>query len=327
VKVLLTGGSGFLGSHVAEKLVEEGHEVIALVRKSSKTDHLKALPNVRFVNGAVSDVPSLVEAARGVDAVIHSAGLVKARSIDEFRDCNVRGTENLLEAVKKSAPNLKRFVHVSSQAATAPSPDGTPVKNDAEPRPVTSYGWSKLEAEQVVRAEAKNLPVTIVRPPMIYGPRDTETFQLFQSADNRVLPFIGDPDGKLSLIYAGDCAAMLTRALVADVPSGKAYFVTDGDVYSRRDLIAGLEDAVGKKALVSFPLPTGVVRTFAFFTEAYGRLADKAVMVTQQKVDEMICQWVADGSEAVRDLGHQPQVKWREGAARTARWYRDHGWL
>lgn len=298
------------------------------MRKSSNRKVLETIPRVTFAYGSVEDRASLDAAVKDVEAVIHSAGLVKARRPEDFRLANVTGTANLLAAAREHAPKLRRFVHVSSGAATAPSPDGTPVRNDVTPAPVTQYGWSKLEAERVVKDAAKDLPITIIRPPMVYGPRDTESFQLFQAANRRVLPSIGDPDGKVSCIYGPDCAAaIILAAQKDDVPSGSAYFVTDGRVYSRRDLTAGLERAVGKTALVAFPVPTSVVRVAAFFSERVAKARDQAVIFTSEKVDELVGQWVFDGSDAERMLGFSPRVHWDEGAERSARWYRDNGWL
>jgi nucleoside-diphosphate-sugar epimerase len=327
MNVLVTGASGFLGSHIAEQLASAGHHVRALVRRSSNVDFLQTLPGLEFATGAVDDPASLPEAVAGVDGVIHAAGLIKARSADEFHRCNVRGTENVLEAVHQYAPSIERFVLVSSQAATAPSADGTPVTNDVTPRPVTDYGRSKLAGEHAARAYADRLPVTIIRPPMVYGPRDREAFQLFLSAARRVLPFLGDPEGKVSLIYAPDCARACIAALSAAVPSGSAYFVTDGRVYTRRQLIAGLEQAVARRALVSFPLPSAVVRAAALASEAYGLIANRAVLLNRQKLAELLGQWVCDGSEAERALGFRAEVDWFEGTRRTMRWYRENGWL
>jgi nucleoside-diphosphate-sugar epimerase len=328
MRVLLTGGSGFLGSHVAERLSAEGHDVVALVRKSSNRKLLEALARVSFAEGAIEDRASLDSAVRGVDAIIHCAGLIKAQSRAEFDRANVAGTQNLIDAAKKLGSTFKRFVHVSSGAATTPSFDGRPTKNDAPPAPVTDYGRSKLEAERVAKAEAKNLPITIIRPPVVYGPRDPETFQyFFKPAEMRVLPNIGDPDGKVSVIFAPDCADATIRAIEADVPSGAAYFVTDGVVYTRRDLVAGLQRAVGKKALVDFTIPTRVVRVAASASELFSRATKKATMLTHQKVDEALAQWVFDGSEAEEKLGWKAKVNWNEGTAISAKWYRENGWV
>jgi nucleoside-diphosphate-sugar epimerase len=328
LKVLVTGASGFLGSHVAEQLSQAGHEVVALVRRSSNRKFLETLPNVSFAYGAVEDARAVDEAVRGVDAIVHSAGLVKARGEAEFEKTNVEGTKNLLASARNHAPGLKRFVFVSSLAAVGPSRDGSPVKPDREPQPVTHYGRSKLRAEQAVLAAKGELPVTVIRPPMIYGPRDNETFAFFQTVSRRVLPYLGDGKNTLSIVYAADAANACVRAIFADVPSGSLYFVDDGKVYVWRDMLAELEKVLERRAFLRVPIPFFVLRGAAVASEGYGRIRGKAVMLTRDKINELSApHWVCDAEKTRTDLGWAPQVEWTEGARRAADWYRREGWL
>jgi uncharacterized protein YbjT (DUF2867 family) len=199
MRVLLTGRSGFLGSFTADQLAAEGHVVRALVRPRSDKRVLEKLPGVEFAAGAIEDAASLLPAAENVDAVVHVAGIVKARKPEEFFQVNAQGTRNLLEAAMKRG--VRRFVYVSSLAAVGPSVDGTPVADDAEPRPVTHYGRSKLEAERAVLAAKDRLHVT-ARPPLIYGPRDRA--RVLTSVRNGVLPMTGDGSNTLSVVYVAD---------------------------------------------------------------------------------------------------------------------------
>jgi nucleoside-diphosphate-sugar epimerase len=328
LKVLVTGASGFLGSHVAEQLAAAGHEVVALVRKSSNRKFLATLPNVTFADGAVEDASAVHAATRGVDAIVHSAGLVKARDAREFEKINVEGTQNLLAAAKKNAPYLKRFVFVSSLAAVGPSHDGLPVTLDREPRPVTHYGRSKLRGEQAVLAAKGELPVTVIRPPMIYGPRDNETFAFFQTVSRRVLPYLGDGKNTLSIVYAADAASACVRAIFAEVPSGSLYFVEDGKVYVWREMLAELEKVLERRAFVRVPIPFFVLRGAAVASEGYGRIRGKAMMLTRDKINELSApHWICDSQKTRTDLGWAPQVEWIEGARRAADWYRQAGWL
>ena len=328
MKVLVTGGSGFLGSYIADQLAREGHVVRALVRKSSNRKFLEKISSLEFAEGSVEEEGAVDEAVKGVDAIIHSAGLVKARNKEEFHATNVTGTTNLLASAKRHAPKLKRFVFVSSLAAVGPSADGAPVSSTNGPGPVTEYGRSKLAAERAVIAEKDSLPVTVIRPPLIYGPRDNETFAFFKSISQGVLPVLGDGKNTLSVVFASDAAAACVRAIDADVASGSAYFVDDGEVYVWREALAEVERALGKKAFVRFGLPLGILKAAAVFSEALGKMQDKAVMLTRDKINELEQRhWVCSSHDTRKDLGWKPEVQWREGTERAVKWYRDNGWL
>jgi nucleoside-diphosphate-sugar epimerase len=254
--------------------------------------------------------------------------VVKARDAREFEKINVDGTKNLLAAAKKNAPGLKRFVFVSSLAAVGPSLDGAPVMHDCEPQPVTHYGRSKLRAEQAALAAKDELPVTVIRPPLIYGPRDNETFAFFQTVSRRVLPYLGDGKNTLSIVYVADAASACVRAIFADVPSGSLYFVEDGKVYVWRDMLAELEKVLERRALLRFPIPFFVLRGAAMASEGYGRIRGRAVMLTRDKLNELSApHWVCDSQRTRTELGWTPQVEWIEGARRAADWYRQEGWL
>ena len=227
MKVLVTGASGFLGGHVAELLARRGDTVRALVRSTSNRRHLERLPNLEFYEGAVEDVDRVREAVDGVDAVVHAAGLVKARSTDEFFAINVGGTSNLIQAARSHGHTARRFVFVSTLVACGPSLDGLPIPGDQE-SPDNAYGRSKLAAEKVVLSARNDLHVVILRPGAIYGPRDGEIFEVFKSIQRGLLPLVADGLAKGSWVYATDCAEACLRAIDADVPSGSVYFVDDG---------------------------------------------------------------------------------------------------
>jgi nucleoside-diphosphate-sugar epimerase len=328
MRILLTGGSGFLGSYVAEQLTAQGDIVRALVRPRSDKKILEKLPKVEFSAGAIEDLASVEQAMKGVDAVVHVAGLVKARTPAEFFATNTQGTQNLLDAAAKNAPGLKRFVYVSSLAAVGPSLDGKPVPDDAEPRPVTHYGRSKLAAERAVLAMKDRLPVVVIRPPLIYGPRDRETLAFFTSVSRGVLPLLGDGRNTLSMVYGEDCASAVVRAVRADIPSGRTYFVEDGHVYVWRDALSEVEKALGKRAFVRFGLPLGVIKVAAAASQLYGKVTNTAQMLTLDKVNELKERhWVCSGEGARTELGWAPRTTWQQGVPKAVEWYRREKWL
>jgi nucleoside-diphosphate-sugar epimerase len=326
MKVLVTGASGFLGGHVAEALSARGDHVRALVRKTSNRKLLEKLAHVELFEGSVEQVDRVVDAVEGVDAIVHCAGIVKARSTDEFFAVNVGGTSNLVEAARQRGKALKRFVHVSSLEACGPSADGEPVDPDQE-NPVTRYGRSKLAAEKVVLSAREEIPVVILRPAAIYGPRDVEILDAFKSIQRGLFPVIAGGRSKTIWIYATDCASACVRAIDADVPSGRTYFVDDGcGAIDMRQMFADFERALGKKALRA-PLPLPLLMTVARGVEAFGRITNRPVMLTREKASMLVQDWVCSSEATRRDLGWEPQVPWSVGVPKAVAWYRENGWL
>jgi 2-alkyl-3-oxoalkanoate reductase len=327
MRVLVTGGSGFLGSHVAEQLSGAGHEVVALVRKSSNRKFLSTLPNVELAEGSVEDRASIDRAVKDVDAVVHSAGLVKARTEAEFFSCNTQGTVNLLDAAIEHAPNLKQFVHVSTLEACGPSLDGLPVPLDQE-RPVTAYGRSKLAAEKECKRRADKLPVIVLRPAAIYGPRDVEILEAFRAVRKRQYPVIGDGTMLGGYVYGPDCAKACIKAILANVPSGSVYFVDDGEPLSMAQAMGELlPKALGTRPFVRFGVPFPVLQLASLGVETYGKVRGKAVMLTREKVAMLRHHWVCESTRTHSDLGWQPEVRFPDGARLTATWYEENGWL
>ena len=331
MKVLVTGASGFLGGHVAELLSKRGDSVRALVRSTSNRKHLEKLPNVELFEGSIEEIERVREAVFGVDAIVHAAGLVKARSTDEFFSVNVGGTSNLVQAARTGSrgnrSTVKRFVYVSSLAACGPSIDGRPVALDQE-SPVNTYGRSKLAAEKVVLSAKDDLRVVILRPGAIYGPRDGEILDVFKSIKFGLLPLVAGGEAKGVWIYATDCAEVCLRAIDADVPSGQVYFVDDGSgPMDQKELFAEAERAMGRRALLRRGLPVPVLMTVARGIEVFGRLTNRAVMLTQEKASMLLMHWVCSSEATRKELGWEPKVSRKEGMDRAVAWYRENGWL
>jgi len=326
VKVLVTGASGFLGSHIAERFVATGHEVRLLLRVTSNREFLR-FPHEEAL-GDVTHPASLEAAVAGVDAVVHPAGLIKARSEADFRAVNETGAANLLRAVEQRAPDVKRFVYISSQSAHGPSPDGRPRPVDDEPRPVSAYGRSKLGGEDATRLSMLAERSVIFRMPVIYGPRDPALLPFFKLVRYRLAPLLRGGRNKLSIIFATDAARAVVEATTAEADvGGKTYCPEDGAVYTWRDLLRAIEAAVGHRALM-LPVPLAGYQAAGFASELLGRITGKAHVFDRDKVREMRRKaWVCSSADLQRDLGWQAHVQIAEGARLTYEWYREAGWL
>lgn len=324
--ILVTGASGFLGSHVAEALASQGHRVRLLLRHTSSRRFL-VFPH-EIANGDVTEPGSLHAAVAGVDAIVHAAGLVKARNEAEFYSVNSAGTANLLEAAQGANPELKRFIYVSSLAAHGPSADGQPRPLEAPPEPVTAYGRTKLAGEGVTRASAFAGRAVVFRPPVIYGPRDPALVPFFQLARFRLAPLLMGGRNRISVAYVEDAALAIARAATAEANvGGKIYTLDDGDVYTWRDLLGAVEEALGRRAL-RVHCPRWLFDSAALAAEGFGLLTRRAVSLTREKVREMAQEsWVCGHEDIHRDLGWEPSVKIQEGARLTGHWYRKHRWI
>lgn len=327
MKVLVTGASGFLGSHIAEQLAAEGNQVRLLLRTRSSRRFLSGFPYEEAC-GDVTDIRSLPPALEGIDAIVHAAALVKARGPSEFEAVNAQGTANLLTAADQAGCSVQRFVYVSTLAAHGPSADGKPRQPEDAPRPITSYGVSKLRGEELVRAWRGGDFSVIVRPPVVYGPRDSGLLPFFQLARRRIAPLLMGGHNRISIIYAEDAARAIARAATTNSNiSGMTYFLDDGETYSWRDLLSAVEQAVERRA-IRISSPRWIFSVAALLSEGFGFVSRRAVHLTREKVLEMGQPfWICSSQQIQHDLGWAPRVGINEGARLTAEWYRRQGWL
>ena len=324
-RCLVTGATGFIGGHLVRALVDRGDRVVCLVRRTSPLDRLATLP-VELVYGDLADPAALRQAVDGVTRVYHVAGLIQARRPDDFHRVNVEGTARLLEACRSTGAPLGRFVLVSSLAACGPSAAGRPWSEDDPTQPLTAYGRSKLAAEGVARSYADQVPLTIVRPPVVYGPGDRQTLPFFRLINRGLRPIVGG-DARLSLIHVTDLVSGLLRAGDCPAAVGRTYFLAHDETATVEEITALIADALDRRT-VSFRIPYRLTRLAAGATELVGRLSRRPPVFDRAKALEMYQPgWCCRSARARRDLGFTPRFSLAEGLRQTALWYRDHGWL
>ena len=326
VRILVTGATGFVGSHVAEALVESGHSVVATVRTTSDTTFLEEL-GVELRAAPLSDLDGLCRAVEGCEAVVHCAGLVKALGEEQFDLVNARGTERLLEAVLETGAAGRRFVLVSSIAAHGPG-EGREPRDELDPaRPVSAYGRSKRSGELFALARVGELPITILRPTVVYGPRDREFLTVFKMAARGLGPVMSDRY-RLSAVYATDVAAAAVRAVEVEHPSGSIFALADGGDYSQRDLADAAARALGRPSPRTFSMPSIIYDLAAFACDQTAALLDRPLIFGYDKLIEMRQpNWTFRIDRAAAVIGWRPELDLAEGMARAARWYEESGWL
>jgi nucleoside-diphosphate-sugar epimerase len=322
MKALVTGATGFVGSHLAEALRRRGDEVTALVRSPKKAEALGAL-GVRVVPGDLDDAGSLARAVEGQEVIFHVAGLVAARNESEFMRCNRDGTASLIAAT--TGAGASRFVLVSSMAAGGPAAPGRPLTGAEPARPVTAYGRSKLAAEAAVTAGT--LPWVIVRPPTVYGPRDREVLKVFRMARLGVAPVFGDGSQQLSAVHGADLANALVAAGTAASTVGKIYYACHPEIATSAEFVRAVASAMGRRLSV-VPIPAPVGRALLAVTEAAARIAGQTTILTRDKANEFFQDaWTGDPGPLSRDSGWWAAHDLKSGLADTYRWYRNAGWL
>jgi nucleoside-diphosphate-sugar epimerase len=319
MKALVTGGTGFIGSHLCEALVKRGYQVRCLSRKGSNLKWIENL-NIEICRGDCEQRDSLSSSIRDADYIFHLAGITKARSEREFFAVNAAGTENLIASVAALNPSLKRFVLLSSLAASGPSTDGTPVSENSEENPVSIYGRSKREGERAVRRYMDSLPVTIIRPPAVYGPRDRDLLVMFKMLKRGVFD-LGHCN--YSLVYVEDLVEGIIKAAEHPSALGKTYFLSGKDFYSGAAIAQEVCTALNVRAV-----PLKVPRFIMPFVAFIGGKVNKRGIINMDKMRELkYMHWICDSAKAREEMGFSPAVTLKEGIKWTADWYRIHRWL
>jgi nucleoside-diphosphate-sugar epimerase len=325
-KVFVTGATGFVGSHLVDRLLERGRTVRCLVRPKSNLKYLKH-PRIELAYGGLDDSTDWDRALESVESVYHVAGVTFARRPKDYFAVNHKGTEAILAAAVRRRGQIKRFVHISSLAAVGPGRDGKPVDEETDPAPITPYGRSKLMGEEAVRAVADLLPATIVRPPAVYGPRDYAIFELIKSIARGLSPMIGRSDKLVSLVHARDLADGIILAGESDASVGRDYFISSEEVYSMRETAALVARLLGRRAR-TINIPKPVAFGAAVAAEAVSALTRRPPVINRDKVTDLSqpC-WGCSIERAKRELGYRQRVPLEEGMRETIAWYKSEGWL
>jgi nucleoside-diphosphate-sugar epimerase len=301
VKFAITGGTGFVGSHLIDAAVAAGHEVKALTRREQPERD-----RVEWVAGDLGTREALESLVDGIDSIIHVAGTISAPDAAGFERGNVAGTLAMLAAA--TAGGVRRFVHVSSLAAREPK--------------LSLYGASKARAETLLMSSG--LDWAMVRPPAVYGPGDRETLELFRMAKLGLM--LMPPKGRVSVIHADDLAQLLLALAAPTAPANILIEPDDGKPagWTHREFARALADAVGTRAaVISSP---GILLRLAARADQLLR-GEKAKLTTDRAAYFSHRNWVVEPKRAAPPELWRPQIPTGQGLRQTADWYREQGWL
>ena len=325
---LVTGATGFIGTTLVERLLGRGDEVRALVRDPARASELREM-GAELVRGDVSRPESLLPAVPDVDGIVHLAGLVKALTREELFAVNAEGTRALAEAAARAEGT--KFILVSSLAAAGPSTPGRCRVETDRPAPVSAYGQSKLAAEEALRRFSPSLNASIIRPPIVYGPRDKEFLpSLFSLARRGVIAKSGLGQKHYSLIHVDDLVAMIVDvaergARLDEAGTSGVYFCSDGVDYTWEALGRGAMAALGRRGAV-IPVPEAITWFAAGASSAVARLTGRPAILSLDKMMEIRePAWTCSSEKARRELGWTSRVSFAEGMRDSAKWFRERG--
>lgn len=332
-KVLITGANGFIGSFLVEEALAQGFEVFAGVRKTSnrcflKDDRIKFIELDLLLQGTLeTEFRSFANEHGGFDYVIHNAGVTHAPATKDFRTINYESTCNLVNALHASKMPLKKFIFISSLAARGPGDGKTfeAINVSDKPHPISSYGKSKLMAEQYVRS-VSTFPYCIFNPTAVYGPRDKDFLALMKMISCGFEFYIGRDHQVLSLIYVKD----LVRAVVLAIKSEKkncTYLISDGINYDKECIGSAIRSTLRKKA-VKVKLPSWPILALVAVAEVIMSLFDKRPFLNVEKIREMTsANWKCHSDEIWRDLNTSPEFSLQRGIEETLAFYKQNGWM
>jgi dihydroflavonol-4-reductase len=329
--VLVTGANGFVGSSMTEALLEAGHRVRCMVRRSSDLRFVRHLP-VEWAYADMRDTESLRQACRGVRWICHCAALTRAPDEETFFRVNALGTEALGRAALESSPELERFLFVSSQTVSGPAGRADEYLEESEPpRPITWYGKSKWAAEQALQAlnghgGQGELPLTIIRPAIVFGPRDVDLFTYFQLVKYGLRLDLGRQERWIGLIYIRDLVDLCLRALESDVALGQTYFAC-GPTLTYTQLSLVIAQVMGRRT-VHVRLPEAALGPMSLWARIQQRVTGKTPLLNEQRIEDMRQHyWLCSGEKARRELSFVAQTDLLAAVQETASWYLENGWL
>lgn len=328
-KVLITGATGFIGSHMVKSALENNYEVYAAIRPSSHKDFLKGL-DVQYINLDYSShlalkkqFQALKESGVSFDYVIHNAGLTRARQVAQFYKVNYENTRNLVRGLEHSGMNIKKFIFMSSLSVFGPGrPDFEPIKISNSYAPISAYAKSKWKAELFLKTHAP-FPYLIMNPTAVYGPRDKDFLEFVKLINKGWEPYLGREKQMTSMIYVKDLAIGVVSILKKNCQN-RSYIIDDGSQYNKEEIGTIIKRYLQKKT-TKIKVPKLPIFILTKIMEAVCGLFGQRPFLNTEKLKEISSiNWLCDSSEFWNDLGLKPAYQLDKGLEETLAWYKEN---
>ncbi|HRP01981.1 MAG TPA: NAD-dependent epimerase/dehydratase family protein [Candidatus Kapabacteria bacterium] len=328
MNVLLTGGSGFIGSHILDALISNNVNVKCLVREKSNTRWLKD-KNISIIKTDFQNYELIKDNLKDIDIVIHVAGIIAALNYQHFYNVNTLGTKLLLESVSKYSNNFKKFIYMSSQTVGGPAHSlETPINELDKANPLTSYAKSKLEAESIIINNTAGINYTILRPSAVFGERDPGIVQIFSMVKKGFAPMMGMDKKYLNLIYAKDLANATINCIDNEKSDKQIYYIAGKEQFNWDLLMNEIKIAVNNPHAIKIKIPDPIVLSVGYINEKISQITRKSQIFNYDKaIDFTRKYWVCDSDKARQQISLQTNENIRDLFIKTATWYIENGWL
>ena len=323
MRVLVTGGTGFIGSHLCRRLHERGDSITALVRNPAK---LGALPDVDVLEGDLSLFTDEDLTLPACDVVIHLAGIVAGRNEQHYHNVNYRAVVDLVRCLERQSWSPRRFLFASSLAAGGPSADGRKNVEVDEPHPIEPYGRAKAAAETFLR-ESAPFPTTSFRPALVFGAGDPASLTLFKVAKRGVGFEVAGPSQQLSFVDVSDLVNAIERMADDDSSDHRTYYVSHPSTTNQTGLWRAIGKALGKRVAIA-PLPRSLLWTAMVAATSIAKIVPMTNQLDDKQYRQMTARgWVCDSSALSNDLGWTAAYDLETSVAMATEGYRKLGML
>lgn len=328
MNILITGATGFIGSHIFDELIKKGHRVKCLIRENSNTRWLDN-KNIEIIKSDFVNYDLIKSKLEDIDIVIHVAGIIAALNYHEFYKVNAEGTKLLLNSVAKYSKQFKKIIYISSQTVGGPAKDlNSPISEDDPPNPLTSYAKSKFQAEQFIINSDYGVKYSILRPSAVFGERDPGIVQIFQMVKKGFAPLMGLDKKYLNLIYGKDLAIATVNCIENAQSDNQIYYIAGQEKLNWDFLMDEIKIAVNNPRAIKLKVPNPIVLSVGYINEKISQITNQPQIFNYDKaIDFTRKYWICNTDKARNEINLKTDSNISDLLKMTANWYKKNGWL